>query len=112
MIHVIAGRATAQQIGEMLESLQTYIKVAVDVRQRVLAGGGEMHADCEAALLEQGSAQADIWGADWFPDSRNVRFQSLINIRPGRGNRSAEIADPEIRAIVEQVIRAQLDHAA
>ena len=27
--------------------------------------GGEMHADCEAVLLEDGSRQEDVWGADW-----------------------------------------------
>ena len=39
---------------------------AADVRRRILAGGGPMHADCEAALLEDGSVQSDIWGADGF----------------------------------------------
>ena len=51
MIHVIRGQATSEQVKDMLEALQTYIKLAVDVRKRVVAGGGELHADCEAALL-------------------------------------------------------------
>ena len=109
MIHVIRTKATPQEVREMLEALQGYIKLAVDVRQRVLAGGGALHADCEEVLLEDGSAQPDVWGADWYPDSREVQFQSLINIRPKQGNRSMVIADPELRAKIEAVVRERLE---
>ncbi len=60
MIHIIRSRATAQQIAEMLEALDGYIKLAVDVERGILAGGGAMHADCESALLDDGSEQEDI----------------------------------------------------
>jgi hypothetical protein len=46
----------------MLQALGTYIKLAVDIRRGILAGGGVMHADCEVALLEDGSQQEDVWG--------------------------------------------------
>ena len=108
MLHTLTDRATPQQMHDMLEALQTYIKLAVDVRRRVIAGGGEMHADCEAVLLEHGSAQEDVWGADWFPESKIVRFQSLINIRPKQGNRSLEIKDPLVRRSVEEIVRERL----
>ena len=89
----------------MLEALQTYIKLAVDVRRRVIAGGGTLHADCEAALLEDGSQQGDVWGADWIPESREVRFESLINIRPKQGNRKLTIEDAALREQIERVVR-------
>jgi hypothetical protein len=47
MIHIIRSRATPQQMGEMLEALETYVKLAVDIERELLAGGGVMHADCE-----------------------------------------------------------------
>lgn len=109
MIHLIREPATADQLREMLESLSVYIKVAVDIRQGILAGGGILHADCEAALVEAGCRQEDIWGADWIPDEREVRFEALINIRPRQGNRSMEIQDPVIRAKVEKVVRDFLE---
>ena len=108
MIHLIADRATEQQRQEMLEMLQTYIKLAVDVRRRVVAGGGDMHADCEAVLLEDGSKQEDVWGADWFPDRRKVRCQSLINLRPKQGNRSLEIQDAMLRQTIEAIVQERL----
>ena len=109
MIHVIKERVTPQQTNEMLEMLQTYIKLAVDVRRKVVAGGGALHADCEAALLDDDSQQADIWGADWFPESRKVRFESLINIRPQQGNRSLSISEPSLRASIEAVVRQRFE---
>ena len=105
MIHIVTERVTVQQIQEMLETLQTYIKLAVDIRRRVVAGGGALHADCEAALLEDGSQQADVWGADWIPESQQVRFESLINIRPKQGNRSMTIGDPGLGQIIEAILR-------
>ena len=104
MMVVLRQSATAQQIKDMLEVHEQFIKVAVDLRQGILAGGGEFHADCEAALAEGGSDRQDVWGADWVPDTKEVRFGALINIRP-KVNPAMEIQDPAIRARVEQVVR-------
>jgi hypothetical protein len=111
MIHIIRERATEEQISEMLEVLETYVKLAVDIRLGLLAGGGAMHADCEAVLLEAGSQQEDIWGADWNPAAQQVTFESLINIRPRQNNPALEILDPSVRERVEQIVRRLLGEA-
>ena len=103
MIHIIRDHASHEQMKEMLEMLETYIKLAVDIERGVLAGGGAMHADCEAALLEDGSQQEFIWGADWNPSAQQVTFESLINIRPRQQNPSMEILDPKIREQVAEI---------
>lgn len=95
----------------MLLELGTYIKLAVDIRRGILAGGGALHADCESVLLEDGSRQEDIWGADWIPTSRQVTFESLINIRPRQNNRSLEILDPAVRDGVAEITRRLLGDA-
>jgi len=94
-----------EQLKELLIVFETLIKLAVDVRREVVAAGGEMHADCEQALLEDGSRQEDVWGADWVPADRSVRSESLINIRPRQSNLQMEIQDPQLRAQVERVVR-------
>jgi hypothetical protein len=104
VIVVLSEPATHDQVEDMLETLGSYIKLAVDVEQGRVAGGGELHADCEAALLEAGSRQEDIWGADWDPTGE-VRFESLINIRPRQDNRSLEVQAPELRHRIEQIVR-------
>ena len=108
-IHIIRNRAAPGQILEMQEELVTYIKLAVDVDRDILAGGGEYHADCEEILLEVGSRQEDIWGADWYPESKIVEFVALINIRPRQNNRGMEIEDPELRMKIETIIRRLLE---
>lgn len=108
MIYLIQAHATKEQIEEMLETLSSYIKLAVDIERGILAGGGEYHADCEAVLLENGSKQVDIWGADWYPLTQEVGYESLINIRPRQNNRSMEIQDPVIREQVAQIVQQLL----
>ncbi len=107
MIHLLRQLATAQQVKEILEAHEAYIKVAVDIRRGILAGGGEFHADCESVLVEDGSRREDVWGADWVPDGEMVRFGALINIRP-RINPSMEIQDQTIRRQVEAITRKLL----
>jgi hypothetical protein len=108
-IHLLHTLATTQQVAEMLEELGVYIKLAVDVRRGVVAGGGELHADCEKVLEEDGSQPADIWGADWYPALQAVKFEALINLWPRRNNPSMEILNPAIRAQVEAIVRQVLE---
>lgn len=104
-IRIVREIVTEHELRDMLEELRSYVKLAVDVERGVLAGGGEYHADCEEVLLADGSRQEDIWGADWYPESKSVRFEALINIRPNQDNPSMEIQDRKIREDVEHVVR-------
>ncbi len=108
MILIIRDRATKAQIDEMLDAHRFYIKLAVDIERGILAGGGELHADCEAVLLEDGSRQENIWGASWNPLTQEVFYESLINIRPRQNNRSMEILDLAIREQVAQITQELL----
>lgn len=105
MIHLLTSSVTPQQLTEMLEELKNYVKLAVDIEQNIVAGGGELHADCEAVLLGNGSQQENIWGADWDPLVREVRYESFINIRPRQNNPSMILLDPELRSRVEKIVR-------
>jgi hypothetical protein len=105
MICVLKQRATVPDIKNMLEQYEGMIKIVVDIRRHILSGGGEMHADCESALLEDGSEQDDLWGANWYPDEQRVEYESLINIRPRLGNRSILLQDDNLRKQVEVVTR-------
>jgi len=105
MIHILQSKGSSEQVAEMLKEYESMIKIVVDIRRRVLAGGGEMHSDCESALLEDGSEQDDLWGANWYPAEQEIVFESLINIRPRLGNRNIVIQNQEIRRQVESITR-------
>ena len=110
MILIIREKATPEQIEQMAETyVGLMIKLAVDVEQEILAGGGELHADCEQILLENGSQQENVWGADWYPEVKRVGFESLINIRPRQQNRSMEIKNPVLREKIEIIVRNLLE---
>jgi Protein of unknown function (DUF5674) len=101
LIIIIRERATSEQVEQMLQTLRVYIKVAVDIERGIL--GGEKHAWCEGILLENGSRQRDIWGADWTPFKQLMDYESIINIRPSQNNRSMIIQDPAIRERVKKI---------
>ncbi|MGH7385762.1 MAG: DUF5674 family protein [Candidatus Rokuibacteriota bacterium] len=93
-------RLAAVQFGD-------FVKAVVDVRQGVMAIGGELHADEEALLLQHGSRQADLWGINLYPDLPPVdliEFDSMINVRPLQSNRSREVEDAGVRRQIEEVV--------
>ena len=82
------------------------VKAVVDVMRGIMVIGGELHADEEATLLEQGSRQEDLWGINLYPGKSPeewIEFDSLINVRPSRGNRSRGVEDPAIRAKIVEI---------
>ena len=67
------------------------VKAVVDVKREVMAVDAELHADEEALLLARGSEQEDLWGINLYPalyGREFVEFDSMINLRPSRGNRT------------------------
>ncbi len=103
-VHILREKATAAQFADMLADHTTMIKVVVDVRRGILAGGGDMHADSESVLLDQGSLQDDLWGANWFPGEQHIEYESLINIRPRLGNRSIMLQDVSLQRQVLTIV--------
>ncbi|MBI3627653.1 MAG: hypothetical protein HY220_02815 [Candidatus Sungbacteria bacterium] len=83
------------------------VKAAVDVERRILAVGGELHADEEAVLLHDGSKQEQIWGINLYLErspAEWIEFDSMINIRPSQGNKSRGIEDESIRELIKSII--------
>lgn len=84
---------------------QTMVKIVVDLEEKILALDAEMHADLEQNLLEQGSLQNNLWGANIYFDKPGfIEFNSLINIRPGQGNMSMDVQDENLKAKMQALI--------
>lgn len=83
------------------------VKAVVDVELGIMAVDGELHADEEALLLENGSRQENLWGINIYPEltgSDQLEFDSVINIRPSQGNRSRGIDDQTIRERIVRIV--------
>ena len=83
------------------------VKAVVDIERKVIGVDSELHADIEQEMLAQGSLQYDLWGINLYPEMDGddfIEFDSMINIRPGQGNRSRDVQDTETRQkIIETV---------
>ena len=85
---------------------QDMVKFVADIERGVIAIGGELHADQEAVLLEDGSAQRDVWGANYYPGRGAddcLEYTSLINIRPAQDNRSMLVESEPVRVRVREL---------
>ncbi len=83
------------------------VKAVVDIERRIMAIGGELHADEEQLLLEQGSKQEHLWGINLYPDTTTadwLEFDSMINLRPSQGNRSRGIDNPDLQERIRTVV--------
>ena len=103
---VLEQRIEHGVLRRLVERFEDMVKYVVDVERGVIAIGGEMHSDAEQVLLESGSRQADLWGANYYPGRGRegcTEFTSFINIRPSAGNRGMEVQDQSLRARIQEI---------
>ena len=83
-----------------------FVKAVVDTEKKIMAIGGELHADMEALLMAQGSEQKNLWGVNLYParpENELIEFNSMINVRPSQGNRSRNVEDQDIRMNIKAI---------
>lgn len=108
MLLIIKKRATEEEIKKMAEDFEGYIKVVVDIEQDILAGGGERHFDGEQKLLKLGSKQKNLWGGGLDLETKEIDYNSIINLRPGQNNPSRDILSTEIRRKFDKIVKELL----
>lgn len=101
VIVIVGSRIDTTELARLVRLFYgDMVKYVVDLQRGMAAVGGELHADAEQLLLEAGSSQTDLWGANYYPGRGRdgcIEFTALINIRPAHGNRSMELMDPALR---------------
>ncbi len=113
MLHIIRESIPRSEVAKLAENLfGDMVKAVVDVARRVIAVGGELHSDEEAALLEDGSKQEHLWGINLYlgePRDDWIEFDSMINVRPSQGNRSRDVEDPKIRDAIGRIVEELIE---
>jgi len=101
----------AISISELKELAQNtfgdMIKCVADVKRGLLAVDADLHADLERLLLEDGSAQEDLWGFNLWVEEEGedfIEFDSLINIRSWQGNPSRGVDNPEVQKVIKSIV--------
>jgi hypothetical protein len=107
-IKIIKEKISQAELKSLAESsFGEVVKVVVDIERNILAIGGELHADEESVLLDDGSKQENLWGINYYPwkdANRRIEYIALINIRPALGNKSMRIENNIIRDRVKRVV--------
>jgi len=83
-------------------------RAVVDVDRGIMAIDAGMHADEEAMLIQDGSDQRHLWGINLYPAEHGtegwLEFDSMINLRPGQGNRTRSVDDPTTRSRIARIV--------
>lgn len=84
------------------------VKGVVDIEQKIMAVGGEMHADEEVVLIDQENSKREhTWGINLYPEKKGeelIEFDSIINIKPSYGNRSRDVENLQIKEKIKIII--------
>jgi len=96
---------TRDEIGKMSEDLAGFIKVVVDVENKILVGGGQRHVEGEQKLLQEGSRQDNLWGGGFDTETKEIDYNSMINLRPSQDNPSRDILSAEIRKEFDKIVK-------
>ena len=110
----IVEKITISELSAMAERMsEPLVKGVIDVVMRLLVVDAGLHSDEELFLLEQGSAQENLWGVNLWPESFGteefVEFDSMINIRPQQNNRSRGVEDPDIRQLIREIVAEKIN---
>ena len=84
-----------------------FVKAVIDIEKEIMAVGGELHADAEALLLQNGSRQENLWGINIYPNNpeeNRIEFDSMINVRPAQENRSRGVESLEMQRKIMDIV--------
>ena len=105
---IIRETISKPELAEMAQDFYgDMVKGVVDVERKIMALNGELHADLERLLLEDGSNQESLWGINLYPDAEDedfIEFDSLINISPRRNNLSRDVEDETVRDQIRSIV--------
>src|SRR4030065_153231 len=96
---------TKDEIDQLREQFDSYIKTVIDVEKKICSAGCDRHFESEKILLDQGSKQANLWGGGIDLETKTIDGNSFINIRSTQGTTSNEIQDVNIRTAFEKITK-------
>lgn len=108
MLILVTTKADEESKKKAAEDLEGYIKVVVDLEKGILTAGGVRHVEGEQLLLKEGSRQSNLWGGGFDLETREIDYDSMINIRPNQDNPSRTVLSQEIRGKMDKIIKKLL----
>ena len=94
---------TKEEIEELKQQFEVYIKTVIDIDQKICVAGMDRHVEGQTILLSQGSKQSNVWGGGLDLVTGEIDFNSFINIRPNDNNPKNEIQSEKIKAAYKKL---------
>ena len=108
IMKIVKGQIKITELKEMSKSMfDSFVKAVVDIEKEIMAVDAELHVDLEQFLIEQESEPKNLWGINIYPDNEGeslIQFDSMINLKPGWGNRTRGIDNAEIREKIVGIV--------
>jgi len=106
---IIKDKVEILEVKEMAKRMyENLVKVVVDVERDILAIDAEMHVDLEQLLIEKENCEPkNLWGINIWPEKIGddfIEFDSMINLKPGFGNRTRGIDSTEIKDKIKKIV--------
>lgn len=84
-----------QQIADLQKIHGDYVKLTIDLGQKIMVAGCDLHADGKNVLLEEHQSRQDnIWGGGINLTNGQADRTAVLNLRPNLGNNGLEIIEP------------------
>lgn len=109
-MRIVKEPITDKELSEFVQEGYTgrLVKAVVDIKQEIMAIGGELHADEEVLLIgQEGAQREDTWGINLYPEKSDedfIEFDSMINLKPGLGNRSRGVENTKIQEKIKTIV--------
>ena len=106
---IVKDKIEIAELREMTKRMyDNLVKAVVDIGKEIMAVDAEMHVDLEQFLIEkENSEPKNLWGINIHPDfegEKFVEFDSMINLKPGLGNRTRGIDNAGTRDKIIKII--------
>jgi len=106
---IVKDQLPISELQEMAKNMHgDFVKVIIDIEKEIMAIDAPMHSDLlEFLIKEENSEPKNLWGINIHPDKKDndfIEFDSMMNFKPGFGNRTMGIESEEIRNKIIDII--------
>lgn len=111
---IIKDNIEITELREMAKKMHgDFVKGMVDIEKEIISVDAPMHSDLFEWLMEQENSEPkNLWGINFYPELQGddfIEFDSMMNLKPGLGNKTRGVENPQIRekiiAIVNKFVK-------
>jgi hypothetical protein len=108
-MEIIKDKIEITELREMAKKIfDNLVKAVVDVENGFMAVDAPLHSDEMEFLIDsENSKPENLWGINIYPEKQGeefIEFDSMINLKPGFGNRTRDVENEEIRKRILEIV--------